>query len=110
MSYNGWSNYETWNVALWLSNDEGSYLMCREWAQEAWNETEEPDPVLSFLDRPERATRIVADQLQEYVEEGNPLAGDASLYSDILSANLHEVNWDEIAEGMIEEVETEVKA
>jgi len=28
-SYNGWSNYETWNVALWLQNDEGLYEMAR---------------------------------------------------------------------------------
>jgi hypothetical protein len=25
MSYNGWKNYETWNVALWMNNDEGLY-------------------------------------------------------------------------------------
>ena len=27
ISYNGWENYETWNVALWLQNDEGLYTL-----------------------------------------------------------------------------------
>ncbi len=29
--YNGWTNYETWNVALWLQNDQCYYdiaLLC----------------------------------------------------------------------------------
>ncbi len=30
MSYNGWENYETWNVALWIGNDEGLYSMAQE--------------------------------------------------------------------------------
>ena len=31
ISYNGWENYETWNVALWINNEEGLHnlaMMC----------------------------------------------------------------------------------
>lgn len=30
MSYNGWKNYETWNIAVWLSNDDKLYQLALE--------------------------------------------------------------------------------
>lgn len=33
--YNGWTNHATWNVALWIGNDQGLYEMARDavWAK-----------------------------------------------------------------------------
>ena len=33
--YNGWKNWATWNVALWLGNDENLYKMARRFVRYA---------------------------------------------------------------------------
>ena len=35
-TYNGWANYATWNVALWLGNDETMYNFARGWAEHGY--------------------------------------------------------------------------
>ena len=33
-TYNGWANYETWNVALYIQNDYGFYMLAKEIAEQ----------------------------------------------------------------------------
>jgi len=99
MAYNGWTNYETWNVALWIDNDQGSYSLRCEWAQEAYDDNK---------DDLDAAKRQLADTIKDFVEENNPVT-DASMYSDLLSAAISEVNWYEIAENWLDEVEKDTE-
>lgn len=86
--YNGWFNYETWLVNLWLSNDQDSYDMVRDLITDPYGD---------------RAVFDLADALKKYIEESNPLADQANLFSDLINAAIGEVNFDEIAEHWIDD-------
>ena len=101
--YNGWSNYETWNVALWIDNDEGSYNYWWERSREIL----ESDLSDDFAPRERKAVWLLADEIKATIEDMSPLASEASLYSDLLGAALSEVDWREIAEHYLEEVQVE---
>src|SRR3990170_4163504 len=97
MSYNGWTNYETWAVALWIDNDEGTHNERRDMAQQAVDNSPEDTNVPSIWTKEQAARYRLADSLKEWVNELMPDLG-ASLASDLLSAALSEVDWNEIAE------------
>ncbi len=98
-TYNGWTNYETWNVALWIDNEEGSYRYWRDECETAKKYYTDTDGNVDM----DGAASMIARNLKDQVEEANPLADQASTYSDLLDAALSEVNWDEIARNWLEE-------
>ena len=68
-TYNGWSNYETWNVALWIGNEYSFYklaLQCDdylEFVKHVWFDAKTPDGV-SFSD-----PKLNWDELNEMIQE-----------------------------------------
>ena len=87
-TYNGWTNYETWCVNLWLTNDPVS------------------DEALQDIVRADSNLYTRARELESLVhdwginfnqDDGSPLSG-ASVFVDLLRAALDNVNWCEIVE------------
>ncbi len=99
-TYNGWTNYETWNVALWMDNDQGSQEYWLERAKECLDDAE----TNSSFTKEENAAFALEDALKDYFEEQNPIGTNSDMYADLLNAALREVNWYEIAENYIKDV------
>jgi hypothetical protein len=93
-NYNGWKNYPTWAVNLWLSNDEGLYYATREIAAQALKETSE--------DNPGDATGILAANLKDWVTDDLTPDLGATFAADLLGYALACVDWYEIAEAWLE--------
>ena len=80
MTYNGWTNYETWNVALWIGNDEGLYR-CQ---QEIVEQHVQSDKHING--------EVVGQFFDEFMDRTTPdLKGTPSY-------ELEPINFDEIAE------------
>lgn len=98
MTYNGWSNYETWCVNLWLTNEQGSYNFCRDLAQGCWRDAE----ASKTFSRKEQAALDAADCLKQFINDSQPEV--TGMFRDLLNAALSEVDWHEIAEHFIADV------
>ena len=91
--YNGWYNYETWMVNLWMDNDQGSHEMWREIARESI-EADEGCNWFLFEDR----LKDYLDMIHEDVDNGTA----CGLVNDLLGAAISEVNTRDIAMSWIE--------
>ena len=96
-TYNGWTNYETWAVNLWMNNDRGSQGHFLDMAREA--KRGESNKRARVYD--------LANSLKAEFDEQNPLGDDCSVWTDLLGAALCSVNWIEIAEHLLDDIDDE---
>lgn len=100
--YNGYPNYETWCVSLWMDNDEGDYRYWQETAKETYADAQGDQ----YSTREQVARRELTDKLKDLHEERAQEAnGDASVLTDLINAALGVVDWRHIAENLLEQVE-----
>ncbi|HET9523080.1 MAG TPA: hypothetical protein VFO90_02550 [Terrimicrobiaceae bacterium] len=99
MTYNGWTNFQTWNVAQWLDKEESSQLVCQETAQEVYDVAEEG----GGFTRIEKATFALAENLKELFESDERIP-ESGWMTDAVNAYLSEVNWHEIARHYVQNV------
>ena len=99
--YNGWTNWETWCVNLWLDNSEGDQEYLRDMARQAIEDSEDPDDK-DAADRDARDT--LADRIEAYVTEAyEELVGNrCDMFTDLLTGSLNTVDWAEIAAAVID--------
>jgi hypothetical protein len=87
--YNGWENYPTWCVNLWLTNDEGLYL-------------DMLDFVAGLLDD-ELSKYDITNSIKEHIEnQFRYIDDEASLRTDMLGYAFGIVDWNAIADSWIE--------
>lgn len=108
--YNGWTNYETWAVNLWMDNEQGSHEEALEMARDAYREATPSE----FCTRKQEAMTELERRYKDLHEERSPLTDEdgttteATVYHDLLGAALDEVNWREIAEAKLDAVIEEI--
>lgn len=102
-TYNGWSNYETWLVSLWLNNEQTSYTYWRDQAGQHHQDAATCGQVRDGIwNVSEAAVFNLADQIKSETEANSPLT-EPSLYNDLLQAAMNEVDWHEVAEDFLED-------
>ena len=92
MGYDGWKNYETWRWNRWLESEESSSKYWLEMAREASGTDE---PIITLM-------RLLKEHAEEYAAEWMP--DQASVFCDFINTCLSEIDWQEIAEGLLKQL------
>ena len=94
-TYNGWRNFETWLVALHLSNE---YETQKYWEERAAAIKDKTD---DFMEAKYMLGKEIEDDLEEYLYEAIP--EDALLIKDLINASFKHIDFYEIAESYLYE-------
>jgi hypothetical protein len=106
MTYNGYSNYETWAVQLWIDNSESSSAYWSRLAEEVYNHQAAEQ---TYFSRTEDAACILADKLRDSYNSGmervlSDANANGTVWTDLLNASVCAVNFGEIAKNLMESV------
>ena len=105
-TYSGWRNYPTWNWKLWIDNEEGSCEYWQERAREVFKEADAAD----WDDAATEAARTLAQELEAEADERQAeMVGVTGPFADILGWAMGQIDWREIAESMIGDLDTEAR-
>jgi hypothetical protein len=101
--YNGWKNFETWTVSLWLGNEEADYKRWTVAAQDEWYNSKGAASVFNGLrTRGEAATSELADRMRVCYEERAETLLPCGLLRDLLQAAIDRADWEEVATPFVE--------
>ena len=105
--YNGWTNYETWLVNLWMDNEENTQAAVTDMARQALadnteSEINEAGEDVATTDK-DQAISDLANQLEAMHDDAlADIMGVIGVFKDLLQGSLGRVDWREIAESHVD--------
>ena len=103
--YNGFTNYETWAVALWIGNEQSSQEYWHEQARAVAERCADKRPN-AFMGAAGNRRSMLASMLKDEHENGAEefMGNQSSVFADLMNAALGSVDWYEVAQSLLDDL------